>query len=273
MTHLDTDTPLDLAHAAMEAAPEDDRARLRFYDRLAASELFLLLDAEATGDQISPRLFDLESGPVVLVFDRESRLAEFAGQIAPYAAMSGRVLVEMLAANAAQTGQGIGLGVNLEVAPSSILLPGEAVSWLHGLLQDRPEESEARPSEVRAPVGLPEVLLGALDSKLATAAGLAPFAYLVGVTYADGRHGHLLAFIDQIPGAEPALARAVHEALIFSGIEAGTLDVAFFPASDGIAPQLAKVGLRFDLPTPPEPLGAKGPKAPGMDPETPPNLR
>lgn len=123
---------------------------------------------------------------------------------------------------------------------------------------------------MRAPAGLPEDLITSLDRKLATAAGLADLAYLVGVTYADGRRGHLLAFVDPVPGAEPALARAVHEALIFSGIDAGTLDVAFFPASDGIAPQLAKVGLRFDLPRPPE---APGPKPPGMDPETPPKLR
>ena len=40
MTEL---TPLDTAHDAMQAAPEDDRARLRFYERLADSELFLML--------------------------------------------------------------------------------------------------------------------------------------------------------------------------------------------------------------------------------------
>lgn len=264
MTQTDDLTPLDHAHAAMEAAPQDSAARLRFYDHLAASELFLLLEREAEGDQISPRVFELETGPVVLVFDREARLAQFAGQIAPYAAMSGRVLTGMLA------GQGIGLGLNLEVAPSAILLPAEAVTWLQGQLQERPEEGEARPSEVRAPAGMPETLLAALDRKLATAAGLAANAYLVGVTYADGRRGHLLAFIDQVPGAEPALAQAVHEAILFSGIEAGSLDVAFFPAADGIAPQLAKVGLRFDLPKPTE---APGPKPPGMDPTAPPKLR
>ena len=40
-------TVLDLAHMAMEAAPEDDTARLRFFERVADSELFLLLDADA----------------------------------------------------------------------------------------------------------------------------------------------------------------------------------------------------------------------------------
>lgn len=264
MTQSDDLTQLDRAFAAMDAAPDDDAARLTFYDHLAASELFLLLESEAQGDQITPRLFELETGPVVLVFDREARLAQFAGDIAPYAGMSGRVLTELLA------GQGIGLGLNLEVAPSATLLPAEALTWLHEQLQDRPEEAEARPSEVRAPSGLPEKLITALDRKLATAVGLATNAYLAGVTYADGRRGHLLAFIDQVPGAETALAQVVQETLVFSGIEAGTLDVAFFAASDGIAPQLAKVGLRFDLPKPPD---APGPKAPGMDPDAPPILR
>ncbi|WP_138467969.1 SseB family protein [Poseidonocella sp. HB161398] len=258
-------TPLDRAHARMDSAPEDDAARLRFYDTLGSSELFLLLDREAEGDRITPRVFDLENGQIVLVFDREARLAEFAGGIAPYAGMSGRVLVEMLA------GQGIGLGVNLDVAPSAIVLLPEAVDWLDAQLKHRPEEGEARPSEVRAPAGLPEALIEGLDGKLALAAGLADLAYLAAVTYADGRHGHLLAFVDAMPGAEPALARAVHEALIFSGLAAGEIDVAFFPSSDGIAPQLAKVGLRFDLPKLPEPVAER--PAPGMDPDTPPILR
>ena len=72
-------TPLDHAHAAMEAAPAYDAARLRFYDRLAASELFLLLEAEAEGDRIRPQVFPVEGQSFVLVFDREDRLTEFVG--------------------------------------------------------------------------------------------------------------------------------------------------------------------------------------------------
>ena len=98
-------TPLDQAHAAMEAAPEDDAARLRFFERLADSELFILLDKEPEGDRISPEIFDTGEGRFVLVFDREERLAQFANRIVPYAALSGRVIASMLA------GQGVGLGV------------------------------------------------------------------------------------------------------------------------------------------------------------------
>ena len=258
-------TPLDRAHAAMQANPDDEAARLRFYERLADAELFVLLFEEPQGEQIMPQVFDVDEGRVIVVFDREERLAEFAKETVPYVALSGRLVVEMLA------GQGIGLGVNLSVAPSSILIPAAAVDWLAGTLQQRPTEIEARPEELHAPAGLPEALLSALDTKLAAAAGLARMAYLAGVTYAGGARGHMLAFIDAAPGAEGALAQAAGEALTFSGIEAGAMDVAFFAASDPISGRLAKVGLRFDLPQPEAAAEMPGAQ-PGMDPDKPPKL-
>jgi hypothetical protein len=259
-------TPLDQAHAAMEAAPEDGAARLRFYDRLAACEMFLLLEAEAEGDRVRPALFPVEGQNFALVFDREERLVEFVGKAAPYAALSGRRLAEMLA------GQAIGLGVNLGVAPSSILIEATSVDWLAVTLTEAPEEVTARPEEITTPAGVPEALLTALDARLAAAEGLARMAYLVGATHAGGHQGHLLAFIDPVPGAEPALARAVGAALTFSGIEAGSLDVGFFRASDPVAARLARVGLRFDLPEAPKVEHVPG-SAPGMDPDAPPRLR
>ena len=259
-------TPLDHAHAAMEAAPAYDAARLRFYDRLAASELFLLLEAEAEGDRIRPQVFPVEGQSFVLVFDREDRLTEFVGAQAPYAALSGRRLAELLA------GQDIGLGVNLGVAPSSILIEGASVDWLAATLAEAPEEVEERAQEITAPAGLPEAVLSALDARLAAAEGMARMAYLVGTVYSGGRRGHLMAFVDPLPGAEPALARAVAAALTFSGIEAGTLDVGFFRAADPVAARLARVGLRFDLPEAPKPEPLPG-TAPGMNPDAPPRLR
>lgn len=259
-------TPLDHAHEAMDAAPEDDAARLRFYDRLAGSELFLLLEAEAEGDRIRPQVFPVEGQNFVLVFDREERLTEFVGAEAPYAALSGRRLAEMLA------GQNIGLALNPDVAPSSILIEAGSVDWLAATLAEAPEEVEERAQEITAPGGLPEALLTALDARLAAAEGMARMAYLVGTIYAGGRRGHLMAFVDPLPGAEPALARAVAAALTFSGIEAGTLDVGFFRAADPMAARLARVGLRFDLPEAPQPEPVAG-TAPGMNPDAPPRLR
>ena len=122
-------TALDTAHAAMLADPQNDAARLRFFERLADSELFLMLTEEAMGENISPEVFDVADGRFVLAFDREERLAQFAGRPVPYVALSGRVLSGMLA------GQGIGLGLNLETAPSSMLVPAEALGWLAETLQ------------------------------------------------------------------------------------------------------------------------------------------
>ena len=259
-------TALDQAHAAMQAAPEQDGLRLRFYERLADSELFLMLSREAEGDKIAPELFDTPEGRFVLAFDREHRLAEFAGRPVPYAALAGRGIVEMLA------GQEIGLGVNLEVAPSSTLLGPEAISWLYETLQSAPDQVEAAVEELLPPANLPEILLTALDAKLATAGGLARAAYLVALRYQGGGQGHLLGFVDAEPEAQSALAKAVNEALSFSGIEAGALDVGFFAASDQMAAALARVGLRFDLPQPPEPKLYQ-PKIPGANPEEPPILK
>lgn len=259
-----TETPLDLAFAATEAAPDDIPTRLRYYARLTEGELFLLLEREAQGDTLDPKVFDLEDGPIVLAFDREDRLTEFTGLPAPYAALPGRVVVEMLA------GSNMGLGLNLGVAPSGRVFPPEILTWLAQTLSERPEELENRVTVFHAPRGLPEALLTALDARLARMEGLAALAYLVGTEYEGGARGHMLAFVEPAPGAESALARAVQGALGFSGVEAGQLDVTFLPADDPRAAELARVGLRFDLPQPPEAVEMK---TPGLDPDAPPKLR
>lgn len=259
-------TPIDAAHAAMEAAPEDDAARLRFYERLADAELFVMLTQEPKGENVSPEVFELQDASFVLAFDLEERLSGFAGRPVPYVAMSGRVLARMLAE------QGIGLALNLEQAPSSILLPPMAMGWLVETLAQGPSEGEARPESLGAPRGLPEVLLTALDAKLASAAGLARKAYLAEVTYEGGTRGHLLGFTGAVPGAESALAQAINEALVFSGLEAGALDVAFLADSDPLTAQLAGVALRFDLPEVEVPERVER-IAPGSDPDSPPILR
>lgn len=259
-------TPIDKAHAAMEAAPDDDTARLRFYERVADAELFLLLLEDPNGDDIAPQVITLPEATFVLAFDTQDRLAEFVGEPAPYAALSGRVIAAMLAE------QKIGLGLNLEIAPSAMLLPPEAVAWLSETLGHGPQEVEERITEFTAPIGLPEPLLTALDQKLSTTAGLAHSAYLVGVVYESGSRGHLLGYVDALDQAKPALAKAASEALTFSGIEAGAMDVGFFASTDAATAQLARAGLRFDLPQAQE-LQQLTMSAPGMDPDKPPKLK
>lgn len=257
-----TQTPLDDAHARMEAT-DGEADRLRFYDRLAAAELFLLLETEAEDDRITPRIFPVEGQNFVLVFDTEARLADLAGA-SPYAVMTGRKLVQLL------VGQDLGIGLNLGVAPSSFLMGADAVSWMAETAAQRPETVEVKPKDLSPPGRLPEHLLESLDARMAASAGLAEAAYLCEATFESGARGHLLAFIDPAPGAEDALAALVAEALSFSGVEAGTIDVAFFAGTDAVAAKLATVGLRFDLPKP----EATAPRpAPGSDPDRPPKLR
>ncbi len=258
-------TPLDIAHTAMDAAPEDIAARLRFFERLADSELFLLLQGEASGDSLTPEVFEVESAKYVLVFDREERLADFVGDSAHHAVLSGRVVATMLA------GQGIGLGLNLGVASSSILIPADAMAWLCDMLDNAPDEVMARPVSIEAPAGASQALLAAIDTKLTTAAGLAAAAYLVTVEYKTGERGMMLAIIDALPAAQGALAKAVGEVVAFGGEDADGLDVAFFATSDPVCATLEKVGLRFDLPK--RKGTAHEPAAPGRDPDNPPILR
>ena len=261
-----TQTVLDAAHAAMTAAPEDDAARLRFYERLGDAELFMLLEGEAEGDKITPQIFDPGTGLIVLAFDREERLTQFVGGAASYAALSGRVIAALLAE------QALGLGLNLDVAPSAFLLDADGVHWLAQTLEHGPDEVEAQIAELFAPKGLPDLLISAIDTKLSTATGLAQMAYLVGTSDAEAQRGHMLAFVGAVPGAEAALARAASEALTFSGVEAGAMDVGFFDAADAVTERLARVGLRFDLPQPAL-TSAPAVAAPGSDPANPPRLR
>ena len=256
-------TPLDQAHALMNAAPEDDAARLRFYERIADSELFLLLEAEPDGDQISPVLLEEN---YVIVFDRSARLAAYVGDVAPYVALSGRAIAGML------EGQPLGVAVNLGVAPSEILLPAGALDWLRDTLSHAPGQVEARIERVLPPVGLPETLIAAIDAKLATATGMAAGAFLVAVEYDGGGKGHMLGFVGAIERAQDALVRAASEALTFSGIDAGAMDVGFFAPSDPVVEKLARVGLRFDLPQG-EGLQQTPRMAPGSDPSKPPILK
>lgn len=264
-------TPFDRAHAAMQTDPQDDALRLALFDRLADAELFVLLEAEPEGADITPQVFSTEEGDFVLAFDLEERLTDFTGGPAPYAALPGRVIAQCL------VGEGVGLGINFGVAASEMLLPPEALDWLTETLALAPVPLNGRPQSFHAPA-LPPAVLGALlpafEAKFAQLAGQASHALLAGVTYDDGRRGHLLAILGADPRAEAGLAKAMAEALAFSGLEAGELDVTFLTPEDPAASALLDKALVLALPEPePETVHRLTPAAPGMDPTKPPILR
>jgi len=258
-------TALDQAHARMVSDPEHTGFRLRFYERLADCELFMMLKSEPDGDQVAPEVFPVEDKSYVLVFDTEARMVEFTETGTPFVALSGRKIAEML------DEQDLGMGLNLGVAPSSILIPSEAVEWLNQALASEVERVRGQPREVGAPAGLPAEFLRALDQKLATTTGLADFAYLAAVTYGDGERSHLLGFVNANDEAHAALTAVANEAVSFSDTEI-TLDIGFFAPSDPVCERLNKVALKFDIPQP-EVAPARSIAAPGMDPQKPPILK
>jgi len=257
-------TPIDCAFAAMQMHEADTIARMRFYETLCDAELILSLENEPTCETLSPHIFSSEGQNYALIFDSHERLADFAQVTSPYAALQGRVIIEML------QGQNIGLGLNLGVAPSNILLPASAVDWLASTLNRQVHEQSGEPREIFPPEHLPQSLLRSLSGKLAFATGLAKSASLVSVRYAQGDRSYLLAYIDARQEAHPKLTQIISDAMAFSGIENETIDVAFFNSSDPISSGLARVGLVFNL-VEPEPQ-KHAPTAPGMDPEKPPRL-
>lgn len=277
----DTFTPLDLAHAAMEANPGDDAAMLRFYSCLADSELILLLAREPADDTLDPAIFPIEGGPVVLAFDTEDRLADFSEAPAPYAALPGRVIAGLLA------DAGMGLGLNFGVAPSSMLLPPDVLAWLVDVLAQAPDLLVQSPDVLVqapdagrgtatgfAPPDLPDATLTALRDKIARLPGQAREALLVAAIGSDGTARHLLAFVDAVAGAEPALAKAIAEALAFSGAEGAEIDVTFVAGSDLRHARLAAVARVLPVPQPVQPqVQVLTPAAPGSDPAKPPRLR
>ena len=254
-------TPLDIAHAAMEARPQDEALRRQFFGLLAASEMFLVLEAEAEGDKARPLLLGTEDGQVALVFDTEDRLAGFSDQPVPYLALSGRRIVSML------DGSGVSLGVNLVGAPSAIVLPPEVLSWISEM-QAGEVSTDVLPDQVFAPKQASERFLVAVDERLTTLAGLAEKAYLVGV----GEGAKLMLALTGVPdAAQNEVLRLLAEARTFTAPDQA-LSVGFIAAGSNAEAKLAAAGIRFDIPTPQANAAPKR-QAPGSDPAKPPRLR
>lgn len=257
-------TTLDTFHSRMIADQDDDAARLHFYGALADTELFILLTHEAAGDNISPEILELEGDKYTLVFDREERLAEFTKAPAPYAALPGRVIAGMLA------GQNIGMGLNLGVAPSSILIPAEAMEWLTQALAENPAVSTNAQASPVAPLN--ETLSGLvpiLAEKLKFAGGLIKAAYLA-QSDADTA---ILGCFDVPETAHPDIARAAQETLTFAGITGQKLDVVFVASNSTFAQSLIQHGTKIKVPVrQSKPMKVEH-IAPGSDPTKPPILR
>ncbi len=249
---------LDAAHAAMMADPEDEAARRDYYGLIAASELYLLLEAEPQADHAAPLVLETEDGKLALAFDSDVRLGGFVEAPMPHLVLSGRAIVGMLA------GQGIGVAIN-PGAETDYVLTGDVLDWMREAASESPDLAGAMPDRLFAPKSASQAFLKALDQRLAMLAGVVRTAWLG----EDTEGGLVLVLTGVTPERQGAVAALMAEARNFAAPEHG-LGVVFAEGGAALETRLANVALRFDLPQPPEPPAHK---APGTDPERPPRLR
>ncbi len=224
----------------------DAPLRARMLSRLADTELSVALVREPADDNVELRMFPLEDATVALACDSEDRLAGFFGGPVAYAAMPGRVLAAMLRQ------AGAGLLVN-PGHPSEMLLDAAMLDWLTGALSATPAEDQAH---LRLTAPTPQAitdLAEPLAARLADLRGLIAGAALAGVA---GQGGHLLLIAGAPADRQPAIAKALAEALAFLPPQPGGVDISF---SDAAVPEAA---LRFDLSLPAEPAPQPQPKRP-----------
>ncbi|NHF71713.1 SseB family protein [Paracoccus xiamenensis] len=253
-------TPLD-ALCVVPFHDLSDAARARVLNRLADTEIFVALAGDPEGDRIQLRLFDLPTGRTAVAADTEDRLAEFFAEPVAHAALPGRALAAMLAA------EGVALMVN-PGAPSEMVLEPATLDWLARALQSAPTEDQTGPARLTPPA--PEMvaaLAEPLAARLSDMAGLADGAALVAAEWTDGARGHLIVLSGVADERRPLLAKALAELIAFLPPLPQPCDVAF----DLAVPENALL-LRLD-PVQPAPAPKSAPRAPGSDPDKPPILR
>lgn len=246
MTALD-----DLAAIPFHDADAPGRARM--LSRLADTQLAVALTAEPADDRIELRIFPLDGGPVALACDTEDRLADFFGAAVAYAGMPGRVLAGLLKA------EGVGLLVN-PGHPSEMLLDAGMLDWLTDVLAASPEADQARLHLTGPDAAVVAALTEPLAARLADLRGLISGAALAGVGRQqrdgdDAPESHLLLIAGAEPEHQPAIAKALAEALAFLPPQPGGVDISFAEAAQ------APAALLFDLT--PQPVAQPTPRRKG----------
>ena len=169
MSHPTIETALDLAFERARSAEEDSGA---FYDALFATTVFMPIrnayneageSSDTEAQSIEPLVWEVEGDETLLLFDTEERLARWATEPMNYVGIPGSTFFKMFQGE-------LQVAVNLTVAPSSVMIPVDVVSWLH----DRAEamvETEEVPAgtgmDVTAPPELAPEAVGRITAKLA----------------------------------------------------------------------------------------------------------
>ena len=257
---------LEVLAEKMCHAPADQAMRMQFFITFLDSELYLLLSEEASYESISPIVASHKGIEHVLVFTSEDNLAEYSKQISPYAALSGRVIVEMFAQ------ADLGIALNFAILSSELFLTTEEIKWLNEIVAEVPAIHQARPTAFFPLAEESKKLNSILIDKLLSLAELAASFWLTGVEYDNQSQGVMLIILDACTGAEAPLAKAALEAVAFSGLENLSFEVSFLPGQEKVVETVKRQGQPLLFPERPA-KKLYQPSMPGGDPSKPPRLR
>lgn len=165
------ETPLDLAFERARSDPEETAA---FYDTLFAATVFMPIDgafdedgnaSETEARAIAPILYEVENVPTLMVFDTEDRLARWTDEPVDYVGLSGAQFFAMFEGEQQ-------VALNIGVAPSSVVIPVDTVSWLHDRAVEAVESEEIPPGAALELAPPPELSTEAVARITARIAGL-----------------------------------------------------------------------------------------------------
>jgi len=169
MSHPTIETALDLAFERARSDSDDSGA---FYDALFATTVFMPIrnaydengdENESEAQAVEPLIWEVEGGETLLLFDTEERLARWATEPMNYIGLPGSTFFKMFQGE-------LQVAVNLTVAPSSVMIPAEVVSWLHDRAEaivETEEVSAGSAMDVTAPPELAPEAVGRITAKLA----------------------------------------------------------------------------------------------------------
>ena len=226
----------------MSRNPENSDARLNYYGVLADTNLFLLLEQEPSNEILEPKFIQLEGKNFALAFDSEESLAEFYGEAAAFAEVTGRVLAKMLLE------EKIGLGINLGVYEGELLLPWEIIEWFVNVLDEAPNLVQNTPKKFLRAEAFPEVLFKALQEKLMPAVGLFDEIWICAVEYNEDETSHLICLMGVQNSAQQAIVKSINEVLSFTNIDLGNIDVAHFSYDDEVCTKIREIGIKLEFP-------------------------
>ena len=142
--------------------------RLILFKRFLDAELFILIDDP---QDPKPKLVNLREGEILLGFDTEEKLMEFAGDNGFFISMTGR---NLLAQNIS-----VGIALNLTNIGGGYILTNEILRWLEKNTQAKQGNIIRHPKKIVSPLIASETFIKLLDETLALSPGSANYTILV----------------------------------------------------------------------------------------------